>query len=277
MKNYHNCQYHCNGKEECKIPSGQKDLLILIPAHNEEGQIKTCITDLKHLKIPKGFTSKIYVIIDRCTDKTKDISEELGVTIIEKNFRGDWTTASAECCAFGIEKIKFGDYILKCDADIKEIPQDTFLILRSHLIGNVKKVSPKVRTRSGKWWLDILFWFADINRKITPLGAEARGGIYLFKRATIKEVGGLDKHKPFDTGFNMKIKAKGWSAKKIKDITVTEKRNFTLKRLIIHQIQTGKTRRKLGIPFWRTLLHSIFRGRIFVIYGYVKERENKNE
>jgi len=247
-----------------------KELLILVQAHNEENQIRNCVNSLKRLEVPHNFVCKVCVVLDRCTDHTKQIITCLGVDILEKNFRGQYASTSAENVAFALEKIKFGDLILKCDADIQQIPKNALLQLLPHLAGNTKRVSAEVKTRSGKWWLDFLFWLGEINRKITPLGEEPRGAFCIFERKTVKDINGFNKlSRSWDTAFDLKVKQKGWVVEKVKNVTVTERRNFTIRRLIKRQINDGKVRRQLGLSFWRTLLHSIFRGRIFVLYGYI--------
>ncbi len=248
-----------------------KELLILVQAKNEEDQIRECLNSLRRLIIPDGFVSQLYVILDRCNDQTKTISQELGVNILEKTISGDYESTSANNIIFALENIKFGQYILKCDADIQEIPEDIIVELFTHLIGDIKRVSPEVHSRSGKWWLDFIFWLSDMNRKVTPLGKEPRGAFCIFSRETVEQVGFDKTSRSWDTGFDNRIKQKGWSVKKVDNIVVTEKRNFTLKRLIKRQIGDGTVRRKLRLSFKRTILHSIFRGRPFVLYGYVKE------
>lgn len=248
-----------------------KELLILVQARNEEEQIGGCLNSLKQLIIPNGIVSRLYVILDRCTDQTKAISQELGVNILEKDVSGDYESTSANNIIFALENIEFGQYILKCDADIQEIPEDILLRLFPHLTGDVKRVSPEVRSKSGKWWLDFLFWLSDINRKITPLGREPRGAFCIFSRETFEQVGFERSSRSWDTGFDNRIKQRGWSVEKVDRIVVIERRNFTLRRLIKRQIGDGMVRRKLRLSFKRTILHSIFRGRPFVLYGYVKE------
>jgi glycosyltransferase involved in cell wall biosynthesis len=246
-------------------------LTILVPAHNEENQIGNCLDSLMTITIPKDFIVDYVVILDRCTDETKSVAEEHGAYTIEKNFRGDYASPIAETLAYGIQSTE-SDLVLVCDADIQEIPSNAFVKLYSHLRVPIKRVSSEVKTRSGKWWLDILFWLKDLNKKITPLGTEPRGAFTLFERKAVQEVGGLGKqNRAWETAFDLKIKEHGWKVARIKDVTVTEKRDFTLKRLISHQIESGKSRRQLGVGFWRTLGHSFFRGRIFVLYGYIKQ------
>lgn len=248
-----------------------KELLILVQARNEEEQITGCLNSLRRLSIPDGFVSQLHVILDRCTDRTKAVSQELGVNVLEKNLKGDYESTSANNIIFALENIKFGQYILKCDADIQEIPEDIISKLLPRLAGNVKRVSPEVKSRSGKWWLDILFWLSAMNRKITPLGKEPRGAFCIFSRETFEQVGFDKNSRSWDTAFDNRIKQRGWCVEKVENIVVIEKRDFTLRRLIRRQINDGRIRKKLGLSWKRMILHSIFRGRPFVLYGYIEE------
>ena len=248
-----------------------KELLILVQAHNEQGQISECIESLKQMVIPEGYESQLYVVLDRCTDQTKDIIQELGVNILEKNFSGDYKSHTANNLIFALDEIEYGQYILKCDADIQEIPDNVLHQILPHLIGDVKRISPDIRSKSGKWWLDFLFWLRDLNMRITPLGNEPRGGFCLFSRETVERIGFDRSSNSWDTGFDNRIKRNGGIVKKVDTVAVVEKRDFTLKRIINTQISSGKTRRQLKISGKRTLLHSVFRFRPFVLSGYVVE------
>lgn len=247
-------------------------LTVLIPAHNEEDTIEDCIKSLMNMEIPEEIDEIEYVVVaDRCGDKTEEIAKSMGVKVLVKDFRGDYVSAIAEAMAYGVENTN-GELILKCDADIRA-PKDALKKLLPHLSEDVGRVSSEVKTRTGKWWLDLLMWLRDINFRITPLGESPRGAFTLFRRKVVKEVGVFDKNKPtWDTAFDILLKREGYRPLKVEEVTVLEfRKDLTLKRIIKHQIEAGKARRKLGMSFFKTLLHSIFRGRIFVLVGYLKE------
>jgi cellulose synthase/poly-beta-1,6-N-acetylglucosamine synthase-like glycosyltransferase len=225
------------------------------------------------MEIPKEITEVEYVVVaDRCRDKTGEIAKQMGAKVLVKNFRGDFTSAIAEVVAYGVENTD-GELILKCDADIRAT-KDALKKLLPHLTEEAGRVSSEVKTRTGKWWLDFLMWLRDVNFRITPLGEPPRGAFTLFRREVVKEVKGFDRHNPtWDTSFDILLEKAGYQVKKVKDSTVLEFRgNLTLKQIIHHQIEAGKSRKRLGISFIRTLFHAVFRGRIFVLYGYLIER-----
>ncbi|MFB0522777.1 MAG: glycosyltransferase family 2 protein, partial [Candidatus Bathyarchaeia archaeon] len=195
-----------------------RKLTILVPAHNEQDVIGDCIESLKSMKSPPDVETNLVVILDRCTDETKQIVRSMGVNFIEKRFRGKYVSAIAEVLSYAIGETD-GDIVLKCDADVCEIPSDAIVKLLPHLNRNVKRVSSEVKTRSGKWWLDFIFWLRDLNNKITPLETQPRGAFTLFERKTYEEVGGFDKTKPtWDTALDLRLKCKGYKVKRVKDV-----------------------------------------------------------
>ncbi|MGY0287412.1 MAG: glycosyltransferase [Candidatus Methanodesulfokora washburnensis] len=247
-------------------------LTVIIPAHNEEDSIGDCLKSLMEMEVPGEIEEVEYVVVaDRCSDRTEIIARELGARVIVKSFRGDYVSAIAETVAYGLENTS-GDLVLKCDADIRAT-RDALIKLMPHLTEDVGRVSSEVKTRTGKLWLDFLMWLRDLNYRIVPLGEAPRGAFTLFRRKVVAEIGGFDKEKPtWDTAFDLRLRAAGYKVKKVKDAVVLEfRRNMTARQIIRHQIEAGKARKRLGIGFLRTLLHSVLRGRPFVIYGYLSE------
>ena len=243
-----------------------------MPAHNEENRIKNCLKSLMEMDISREIDEVEYIVVDdRCEDKTALIAESMGARVLKKEIRRDYASAIADAVAYGIENTD-GELILKCDADIIA-PQNGLKTLFLYLNEDIGRVSSEVKTRTGKWWINLLMWFRDINYRITPLGEAPRGAFTLFRRKVVEEIGGFDKNKPtWDTAFDIRLKNAGYKVMKIREVTALEFReNLTIRRIIKRQIRNGRERRRLGISFWRTLLHSILRGRIFVLYGYIKE------
>jgi len=86
---------------------GVSDQIILsavISVHNEEHQLRDCLATLK-------FADEIVVLLDKCTDGSKEIAEAFTDRIVE----GDWSIEGARRNA-GIEACK-GKWIFEIDAD----------------------------------------------------------------------------------------------------------------------------------------------------------------
>lgn len=79
-------------------------LSALVVAHNEEAQIADCLAGLK-------FADEILVVLDKCTDRTKDIVTEAGARTIEGSWEieGPRRMAGIDACA--------AHWILEVDAD----------------------------------------------------------------------------------------------------------------------------------------------------------------
>lgn len=79
-------------------------LSALIVAHNEETQLDACLGRL-------GFADEIVVVLDRCTDGSKQIAEKHGARILEGAWpiEGERRHAGIDACA--------GPWILEVDAD----------------------------------------------------------------------------------------------------------------------------------------------------------------
>ena len=253
-----------------------KEILIVVPAHNEEQNIRRCLYTLSSLTVPEDCMVKIAVVLDRCTDRTaaivKSMPSRFWVASFEKTVYGPCVSHGSNNFEFALKQTCFGDYIVRCDADVQNIPSNALELLLPHLNDEVRRVSGECKSRTDKWYWNLLFWLAELNARITPLGEEPRGAVCMFERRTVQEIGGFHRSSwSWDTGFDVLIKQHGWKVMKVKELVVTSKRKTSLKGIIRRQILSGKARRSLNASFKRTLLHSIFRGRIFVLYGYLTE------
>lgn len=81
-----------------------KRLSALVVAHNEAAQIGDCLAAL-------AFADEIVVVLDRCTDGTRDIALQHGATLVEGGWEleGPRRNAGLDACT--------GDWILEVDAD----------------------------------------------------------------------------------------------------------------------------------------------------------------
>jgi len=249
---------------------------VITPAHNEEKVIARCLASVKNLEVPQRVDLEHLVVLDRCTDSTKEICESYGVKILEKNWRGKFRHSVGEAIDFAI-KNSDGDLIMKVDSDI-QVTNDTLIKLLSHLRGNVVCVSAKVKSRTGKKRLDFFMWLRDVSYAIAPLGRKIYGACVLFRRDILEKVGGFDTASPrWDSGFELKLFSHGYKTKVADDLTVVECRETTAISMIRRQISDGRARKKMGVSFFRTLLHALFRGRPFVLWGYLTSKRGDDD
>ena len=103
-------------------------LSILIVVHNEEKQLESCLKNL-------SFGNELVVILDKCTDKSKQIAKKF----TKKIFSGSWEI-EGERRNFGIKKCNC-DWILEIDAD-ERIPKKL-----------VKEILEVIKTSKNCWHL----------------------------------------------------------------------------------------------------------------------------
>lgn len=82
----------------------QPRLSALVVAHNEEGQLAACLDSLM-------FADELVVVLDRCTDRSKEIAQRYGARLVE----GAWPLEGARRNT-GIAACS-GDWIIEVDAD----------------------------------------------------------------------------------------------------------------------------------------------------------------
>ncbi|MCP4395460.1 MAG: glycosyltransferase family 2 protein [Alphaproteobacteria bacterium] len=85
-------------------------LSALVVAHNEEKRIEACLEKL-------GFVDEIVVVLDKCTDKTKELASKFTSNLPEGSWdiEGDRRNHGISCSN--------GDWILEVDAD-EHVPED---------------------------------------------------------------------------------------------------------------------------------------------------------
>ena len=119
----------------------------VIVAHNEEKNILECLQSL-------DFVDEIVVVLDKCTDSTKEIVQKFGAKIIE----GSWKIEGARrnVALSGAT----GDWILEIDADeriSKELAQEILSVKNSYPCGFFIPISNYIGKRHVRFgWLRIL-------------------------------------------------------------------------------------------------------------------------
>jgi glycosyltransferase involved in cell wall biosynthesis len=100
---------------------GAPRLSALVVAHNEERNLGECLATL-------AFADEIVVVLDRCTDRSREIAEAAGAVLVE----GAWDREGPRRHA-GIEACS-GDWILEIDAD-ERVPAELAEEIRARLPG----------------------------------------------------------------------------------------------------------------------------------------------
>jgi glycosyltransferase involved in cell wall biosynthesis len=156
---------------------------IVIPAHNEEGAIGDVIANLRAKQLPG--VVEIIVIDDGSTDKTAEIAEATGVTVLRH--RGNRGYGAA--LKTGV-KAATGDYILTMDADGQHRLEDVLTLCKAVggeqppdcVIGHRTALLHSALWRMpGKWLLKAMAQFLT-QKKIPDLNS----GLRIVKREVLK-------------------------------------------------------------------------------------------
>ena len=97
-------------KEEAKNTSFEPKVSIIIPAYNEEKNLKACLSSIALLDYPRGKT-EVIVVDDGSTDKTSAIARTHGAKVIKGKHSG-----KSAALNLGLTKAKYG-IIFTIDAD----------------------------------------------------------------------------------------------------------------------------------------------------------------
>jgi hypothetical protein len=119
-------------------------------------------------------------------------------------------------------------------------------------------------SRTFRAWEKMTYWL-----KLSP---RVRGCAMLVSSDFLRRIGGYPSGEFVDTVLLQKSKRTIVAPFKVHHF-----QRFDLKHSIWRQISDGKFRAELRYPFWKTLLHSVFRGRPFVLLSYVFHRLPKGE
>ncbi|MEM2931140.1 MAG: glycosyltransferase family 2 protein, partial [Thermoproteota archaeon] len=214
-----------------------------------------------------GVEVRRLVVLDRCTDRTEEVCKRLHVETVRKDWRGSFESPLTEAVGYAFTLLGSGP-VFVVDADMR-VPRDALVKLYSRLNEDpsVACVSPVVKTRAANRWLNLLFRLRDWNYKVAPLGRWARGGCLLIRNCADAAFNPGDLS--WDSALQRRFREAGLSCEVHGGVEAVEFRAFTLKRIVRRQVMDGRARRRLRVGFLRTLAHAVFRGRPFVLWGYL--------
>jgi glycosyltransferase involved in cell wall biosynthesis len=244
---------------------------IIICAHNEEEYVGKCLSSV--LNAVRNVESEIVFVADRCTDKTAEIAEKLGVTsIIEKKWK-KWKNSYAEALQAGYQRAA-GKYVAIIDADIV-VPANFFGKLIPIVNNRVASVSAQVAIYPQNF-LNRLIYAWEKTYELAPLGRKPRGAARVILKRALDEVGGFNDALAPDTDLDIRLAKKGYKSVYSCAVRVWHIRNLTLDKIIKGQITAGRARYALGVGVIRTMGHATFRVRPFIIVGWLLEWLNRS-
>ena len=206
-------------KEKTLLENKEHKFLAIIPAHNEEAVVGNLIESLKNQTYPKD-RYDICVIADNCTDKTKEVAENLGVKVFERHEEDPAKKTKGEALRLFLNTLLVDpnmDYDAFCVFDADNIVDKNFIkAMNKHLCQGEEVVQGyrDIKNPTDSWIASgyaIFYWtmnrfyhLARYNAGLSPL------------------ING--------TGFMVKfdaIRPTGWNTN-----TLTEDIEFSLKRII---------------------------------------------
>lgn len=241
---------------------------VICCAHNEEEYVDKCMPNL--LRALESFSYEIIFVADRCTDGTVEKMKKykvFGVKVVEKNW-GRWINGYAECLQTGYVRAK-GKYIGIIDLDII-VPNILFRTLMPMLKDKVASVDAQVVTYPDSFWNRFIHaWEKTYN--LAPLGKGHYGGARLVLKKVLDEVGGFRDVFSVDTDVDVRLRKVGSRSVSTSAVWVFHARLLSLGVIVRKQIRMGRGRFMVGYGFMRTLAHTVFRFRPFVIGGWLME------
>jgi cellulose synthase/poly-beta-1,6-N-acetylglucosamine synthase-like glycosyltransferase len=177
---------------------GYHRFALIIPAHNEEILIEDTVQNL--LKMDYNADSySIFVVVDNCSDKTKDICSHYPINIMER--KDNKNIGKGFAIQWAIERIEVDrfDAILIIDADCTA-KLNLLKVLSRHLSKGEDAIQCyiEVPNRNDSWFTEIIFVSRVINNRLfhypryrLGLTIPLMGTGMCFSKRTIKNFGWL--------------------------------------------------------------------------------------
>jgi len=242
---------------------------VICCAHNEEQYVDKSVPKVLHAL--RGIPSEVIFVADMCTDGTVARTRKYKIRLIEKKWR-KWRNSYAESLQTGYLEAK-GTYIGIIDADIV-VPTNFFRHLIPMIRGEVGSIGARVVTypntlcnRAMNAW--------ERTHEIAPLGIEPRGAARIVLKKALDDIEGFRDVSAPDTDIDIRLARRGYRSLATSAVKVYHIRHLSLKKMIDGQLSSGRSRHALGISFMRTVGHSLFRLRPFVICGWLLESQTR--
>lgn len=235
---------------------------IVIPAHNEERVIGDLIRNLKAMDYPKELFD-IYVICDRCTDRTPEIVREEGAVALIKEHEGKRGKGAA--LDWGLEQIfalkgrKYYDAFCFFDAD-NQVRTNFLQVMNDHLHAghNLMQAFLDLKNPRSNWITRTIF----VEQRSTNFlwhGGKTRWGLgnYLIgtgmcvKGELIAETGWKVESLTEDLEFSLKMALKGERIYWVEDTRVFDEAPTDLRTIWFQ-------RQRWAIGAWRCFFRYFF-------------------
>lgn len=155
------------------------NFVIVIPAHNESGQIETTIKSVQNTEYPVENYS-IYVIADNCTDNTASISESLGAKTFKREDLMDAGKGQALNWFFKEYKNEYENFDIVVIIDADTLMHNSFLnemsSTMSHPDAKVAQGFYGVSNPQSSWRTTMSSAALNVFHHVRPAGRNMIGG-----------------------------------------------------------------------------------------------------
>ena len=132
------------GRPRAATPSRPQNLLVLIPAHDEELLIGDCVRSLMSLGYPPARLG-VVVIADNCSDRTATLARDAGARCLERHDKK--LAGKPRAIAWALEQVRLSDY----DA-VAIIDADT--VVDRHFVAELDALGP-LRAKAVQGFFDL--------------------------------------------------------------------------------------------------------------------------
>lgn len=178
-------------------------LSVVIPAHNEETFIASCISSVKRSAAFAGTNVEIITVLNRCTDRTKSIVQAMGASFVENDFRNLSRIRNA-----GVHSAS-GEIVITIDADSRMSLMHISEVIRLISSGMFVGGGTPIHFDRKSLGIRVTQLFLDALVSVTGLPC----GSFWFEKDSFLKIGGFNEGIPFgeDIDFAKKLSRYGWT------------------------------------------------------------------
>lgn len=155
---------------------------IIIPAHNEENYITTCLESIQHASVHFKNDVEIIVVLNRCTDNTETIALKYGAKIVRDDSKNLSKIRNAGA------KHASGDILITIDSD--SWMSENMLLEIDRALQSKKYIGGGVPVKPERYSMGIIIAMLFVNTMIKILGIA--GGLYWCYRKDFEKIGGFN-------------------------------------------------------------------------------------
>ena len=234
-------------------------------AHNEEEYVDRFLQSLQSSL--EGFPHEVIFVADMCSDSTVEKAQSYDVKLLEKKWRR-WRNSYAEALQYGFLHSR-GNLISIMDVDLI-VPKNFFRVLVPKVKGRVASATACLLTYPDTFMNRVIYAW-EKTYQIAPLGRGPYGAARVIQKEALHRVGGFRDVFSTDTDLDFRLERLGYKSITVSEVVVYHARRSSIGSLVKRQIRLGRGRYMIGFGLMRTIGHSVFRLRPFVIAGWIME------